>query len=172
MAGESLARADVSWQGLAGDRRWAFIRPGIPRSGFSWLTIRQQPRMWHYHPAFAEPGDPDRSPTIVRTPDGRELDVTDPRLAAELGDDLRVIKQDRGIFDSLPLSLITTRSIADLEALLELDPQASSAPAAFGPTCWSSPTAPTTSPRTAGSAPSCGSARCGCASIARTRAVS
>ena len=68
MAGESLPRADVSWQGLAGDRRWAFIRPGIPRSGFSWLTIRQQPRMWQYHPGFAEPGDPDRSPTIVRTP--------------------------------------------------------------------------------------------------------
>jgi uncharacterized protein YcbX len=120
MAGESLPSADVSWQGLAGDRRWAFIRPDIPRSGFSWLTIRQQPRMWHYHPGFADPGDPDRSPTIVRTPDGRELDVTDPRLAAELGDDLRVIKQDRGIFDSLPLSLITTRSIADLEGLLEL----------------------------------------------------
>jgi uncharacterized protein len=121
MAGESLERAEVSWQGLAGDRRWAFIRPGIPRSGFSWLTIRQQPRMWHYRPGFAEPGDPDRSQTIVRTPDGRELEITDPRLAAELGDDLRVIKQDRGIFDSLPLSLITSRSIADLEALLELD---------------------------------------------------
>jgi uncharacterized protein YcbX len=120
MAGESLERAEVSWQGLAGDRRWAFIRPGIPRSGFSWLTIRQQPRMWHYRPGFAEPGDPERSQTIVRTPDGRELEITDPRLAAELGDDLRVIKQDRGIFDSLPLSLITTRSIADLEALLEL----------------------------------------------------
>jgi hypothetical protein len=121
MAGESLPPADVSWQGLAGDRRWAFIRPGIPRSGFSWLTIRQQPRMWHYHPAFAEPGDPDRSPMSVRTTDGRELDVTDPRVAPELGDDLRVIKQDRGIFDSLPRSLITTRSIADLEGLLELD---------------------------------------------------
>ena len=60
MAGESLPRAEVSWQGLAGDRRWAFIRPGIPRSGFSWLTIRQQPRMWHYRPAISEPGDPDR----------------------------------------------------------------------------------------------------------------
>jgi uncharacterized protein YcbX len=122
MAGESLPRAEVSWQGLAGDRRWAFVRPGIPRSGFSWLTIRQQPRMWHYRPAFAEPDDPDRSETIVRTPDGRELEITDPRLAAELGDDLRVIKQDRGIFDSLPLSLITTRSIADLEGLLDLIP--------------------------------------------------
>ncbi len=121
MAGESLARSEVSWQGLAGDRRWAFIRPGIPRSGFSWLTIRQQPRMWHYQPALADPDDPDRSPTVVRTPDGRELDVADPRLAAELGDELRVIKQDRGVFDSLPLSLITTRSIADLESLLKLD---------------------------------------------------
>lgn len=122
MAGQLLSSADVSWQGLAGDRHWAFIRSGIPRSGFPWLTIRQRPGMWHYHPTFEQPADPDRSPTIVRTPDGREFDVTDPLLAAGLGDDLRVIKQDRGIFDSLPLSLITTRSISDLEDLLEFDP--------------------------------------------------
>ncbi|MFN2464119.1 MAG: MOSC N-terminal beta barrel domain-containing protein, partial [Candidatus Dormibacteria bacterium] len=40
MAGEALAVADVSWHGLAGDRRWAFIREGQERSGFPWLTIR------------------------------------------------------------------------------------------------------------------------------------
>jgi uncharacterized protein YcbX len=141
MAGESLPRAEIAWQGLAGDRRWAFIRPGIPRSGFSWLTIRQQPRLWHYHPTFAEPDDPDRSPTIVRTPDGRALDVTDPRLAAELGDDLRVIKQDRGIFDSLPLSLITTRSIAGLEGLLDLGP-GELGPRRFRPNLLVEPTGP------------------------------
>ena len=40
MAGEALAQADVSWHGFAGDRRWAFVRPGIVRSDFPWLTIR------------------------------------------------------------------------------------------------------------------------------------
>ncbi len=120
MAGELLPRADVSWQGLAGDRRWAFIRPGIPRSGFSWLTIRQQPRMWHYHPASPTPPIPiARRRSCARRTAASSTSPTHG-LAAELGDDLRVIKQDRGIFDSLPLSLITTRSIADLEALLEL----------------------------------------------------
>ena len=36
-----------------------------------------------------------------------------------------MIKQDRGVFDAMPLSLITTRSIAELEGLVGfgLDPQ-------------------------------------------------
>jgi MOSC domain-containing protein len=118
MAAEPLEAVDVSWHGLAGDRRWAFIRDGLVRSGFPWLTIRERPDMGHYRPAFREPGRPDASPTVVRTPSGAELDVVDPALAAELGDGVRVLKQDRGIFDVLPLSLITTRTIADLDALV------------------------------------------------------
>ena len=46
MAAEALERADVGWHGLDGDRRWAFIREGMVRSGFPWLTIRENPRMW------------------------------------------------------------------------------------------------------------------------------
>lgn len=107
MAGEALAEADVSWNGLAGDRRWAFIREGATRSGFPWLTIRDHPRMGHYRPSL--------SPTIVRTPAGTDFDVADPALAAELcAGGARVIRQDRGIFDTFPLSLITMRSIARL----------------------------------------------------------
>ena len=58
-------------------------------------------------------------------PDGRELDVVDPALAASLGDGVRVIKQNRGVFDAMPLSLITTRSIAELSESVgfELVPQ-------------------------------------------------
>lgn len=123
MAAEALGGADVSWHGLAGDRRWAFIRDGSVRSGFPWLTIRQQPRMVLYRPRFVDPDRPDASPTMVRTPSGAVLDVVDPGLAAELGDGVRVIKPDRGVFDSLPLSLITTQSVASLAALVgaELD---------------------------------------------------
>jgi hypothetical protein len=43
------------------------------------------------------------------------FDIADPALAAELSPGgARVIKQDRGIFDTFPLSLITTQTIAQL----------------------------------------------------------
>jgi uncharacterized protein YcbX len=50
--------------------------------------------------------------------------VADPALAAELGSGVRVIKQDRGVFDTMPLSLITTRTVDSIGALVggELDP--------------------------------------------------
>jgi len=118
MAGEPLEASDVGWHGLAGDRRWAFIRADQPRSGFPWLTIRERPEMCHYRPSLTTPDDPNKSATRVRTPAGLELDVADPALAAELGAGVRVIKQDRGVFDTLPLSLITTRTIAALGANL------------------------------------------------------
>jgi uncharacterized protein YcbX len=125
MAGEPLDAADVSWHGVAGDRRWAFVQPGLERSGFPWLTIRERPEMGHHRPAFADPDRPDASATLVRTPDGEELDVVDPALAARLGSGVRVIKQDRGVFDTLPLSLITTQTIAALGELAgrDLEPQ-------------------------------------------------
>jgi uncharacterized protein YcbX len=111
MAGEALECADVGWHGLEGDRRWAFVREGMARSGFPWLTIRENPRMWGYQPRLADPGRPNASVTLVRTPSGAEMDVTDPALAEELGHGARVLRQDRGIFDTFPLSLITTQTI-------------------------------------------------------------
>lgn len=117
MAGEELDSAEVSWHGLAGDRRWAFIRDGQVRSGFPWLTIRERPEMARYRPRFAEPDRPDASLTLVRTPSGGELDVADPALAAELGAGVRVIKQDRGVFDTMPLSLLTTQTVTSLGRL-------------------------------------------------------
>ena len=114
MAAESLASVEVGWNGLAGDRRWAFIRPHMERSGFPWLTIRERPELWHYRPRFVDPDRPDASPTVVHTPTLGELDVLDPALAAELGPGVRVMKQDRGTFDTAPLSLITTQTIAGL----------------------------------------------------------
>lgn len=115
MAAEALTEVDVTWHGLAGDRRWAFIRDGAEKSGFPWLTLRERADMSHYRPSFVEPARPDKSPTVVRTPSGSTFDVTDPALAAQLAPGgAHVIKQDRGIFDTLPLSLITTQTIARL----------------------------------------------------------
>jgi uncharacterized protein len=121
MAPEELDGVEVSWHGLAGDRRWAFIRGGQERSGFPWLTIREHPELAHYRPRFADPDRPNASLTLVRTPSGGELDVADPALAAELGPGVRVIKQDRGIFDTLPLSLLSTQTLAGLGRLVGTD---------------------------------------------------
>jgi uncharacterized protein len=121
MAGEELDSVEVSWHGLAGDRRWAFIRDGQVRSGFPWLTIRERPELAHYRPHFAEPDRPNASPTLVRTPCGAELDVADPVLAAELGPGVRVIKQNRGVFDTMPLSLLTTQTLSSLGRLVGAD---------------------------------------------------
>jgi uncharacterized protein len=118
MKAEALDEVHVSWNGLAGDRRWAFIREGNAYSGFPWLTIRDLPEMATYRPRFAEPDRPNGSRTLVRTPAGAELDVADPALAAELGPGVRAIKQNRGVFDTMPLSLLTTRALAGLGRLV------------------------------------------------------
>ncbi len=121
MGAEELEEVDLSWHGMAGDRRWAFVRGGVERSGFPWLTIRERPDMGHYQPRFAVPGTPDTSPVVVCSPGGRDFDVVDPALAAELGHGARVIKQNRGVFDTFPLSLITTQTVAGLGAMVGAD---------------------------------------------------
>ncbi|MGH8216275.1 MAG: MOSC domain-containing protein [Rhodanobacteraceae bacterium] len=115
MRGEALPEIEVSWHGLAGDRRWAFIRNGLTQSGFPWLTLREREDMCHYRPSFADPNRPDKSPTVVQTPSGAIFDVADPTLGTALcPGGARVIRQNRGVFDTLPLSLITTQTIARL----------------------------------------------------------
>ncbi len=118
MAAEALTGAEVSWHGVAGDRRWAFVRAGQSRNGFPWLTLRQRPDLCRYRPSYTDPGRPDTAPTVVRTPAGDEFDVADPALAAELGAGVRVLKVDRGVFDALPLTLVTTQTVAGLGALV------------------------------------------------------
>ncbi len=118
MAGEPLGAAEVSWHGVSGDRRWAFVRDGLQRSGFPYLTIRERPEMARYRPELVEPSRPDHSPAVVHTPAGGALAVDDPALLDELGGRARLLKLDRGLFDAAPLSLITTRTIADLGGLV------------------------------------------------------
>lgn len=55
--------------------------------------------------------------------------MADPALAAELGPGVRVIKQHRGIFDTMPLSLLTAQTLASLGRLVGTD----LAPARFRP---------------------------------------
>tara|TARA_R110002096_G_scaffold65006_1_gene158261 strand:- start:38374 stop:39030 length:657 start_codon:yes stop_codon:yes gene_type:complete len=115
MGAEALDEIDVSWHGLAGDRRWAFVRDNAVHNGFPWMTIRDRSDMSHYVPSFTNPRRPEISPTVVRTPAGAELDVSDPALAAEVcPEGAHLIRQARGAFDTFPLSLITTQTVAEL----------------------------------------------------------
>lgn len=121
MSGESLDSIEVGWNGLAGDRRWAFVRDGLVRSGFPWLTIRECPAMWHYQPRFENAADPEKSVTMVTTPSGEDFDVVDPALAELLGHGAQIIRQSRGIFDTMPLSLITTQTVHALSGSVGYD---------------------------------------------------
>ncbi len=114
MAAEALTSGCLSWTGVAGDRRWAFIRPESGANGFPWHTIRENPAMSAYVPRLLDPGRPDKSAVQVRAPGGRAYRLTDPRLADELGAGLRLMRLDRGTFDAMPVSLITTATVAAL----------------------------------------------------------
>lgn len=118
MAPEALERVEVAWHGFSGDRRWAFVRAGQERNGFPWLTIRDRSALTRYQPRLVDPAHPDTTPVRVLTPAGAELDIADPALAAELGAGVRVMKLDRGAFDTLPLSLISRQTLAGLGALV------------------------------------------------------
>jgi uncharacterized protein YcbX len=120
MAAEELAGVEVSWHGFAGDRRWAFVRGDQMRGAFP-LTIRERPELAHYRPRFTEPDRPDASRTLVRTPSGDEVDVADPGLASELGPGVTVIRESQGVFDVMPLSLLTTQSLAGLGRMVGAD---------------------------------------------------
>jgi uncharacterized protein YcbX len=122
MGAEALTDVQLSWHGLEGDRRWAFIRNGVEKSGFPWFTLRERGDMAHFQPVFSDPRNPDSSATFVKTPDGREFVVTDPALGELLAPSgARVIKQNCGVFDTFPLSLITTQTIARLSELVDED---------------------------------------------------
>ena len=114
MAAEALPSAPVSWHGIAGDRRWALVRPDRPASGFPWLTIRERPELWSYRPTLENQQRPDGSAVHVRTPEGDVLNLQDPGLLARFGAGVRLMKIDRGVFDVLPLSIITTQAVQSL----------------------------------------------------------
>jgi uncharacterized protein YcbX len=90
----------------------------MERSGFPWLTIREKPDLWRYEPRFLDPSDVEGSKTLVKTPDDAELEVADPELARRLGEGVRVIKQYGGVFDTFPISLLTTQSVEGLSGLV------------------------------------------------------
>ncbi|MEM7765813.1 MAG: MOSC domain-containing protein [Pseudomonadota bacterium] len=120
MGAEALDCVDTSWFGFAGDRRWAFVRKGAESSGFPWFTLRDRADLNRFVPRLENPDQPDKSTAIVQTPTGEQFGVDDPALGRALcTDGVRAIKQNRGVFDTFPISLITTQTIASLSKMVE-----------------------------------------------------
>lgn len=114
MQGEQLEEASVGWYGLEGDRRYAFVR-SENYSGFPWLTGREVPQMIRYLPYFTDPSDVSTSEVSVKTPHGGEMLVTSSQLCAELAEAHRgpvhLLRMTRGIFDSMPISIISVNAL-------------------------------------------------------------
>jgi len=119
MAVDPLQSADLRWHGLHGDRRFAFLKTN-DRSRFPWLTGRDVPDLLRYRARYDAPENPRASALAIRSPDGVDYDVADPRLAAELaalaGEPVQLVQVGRGIYDTAEISVITTTTAARLGA--------------------------------------------------------
>lgn len=111
MGGESLTCAELDWQGIEGDRQYAWVRTDNA-SRFPWLTAREVPAMLQHKARFAEPESPKRSPVLVEAPDGAVQCLHGPQLRAHLetaaGEPAHLIQVARGVYDSMPVSIQTT----------------------------------------------------------------
>jgi uncharacterized protein YcbX len=147
MRGEALNQAFVSFAGVYGDRLFAFQWAARPK-GFPYLTGREQAKMLLYQPRFRHP---DRAlmppncaeaqdiglnpvPAIpsdlavdVETPSGAILAVDDPALIRELSEglaereDLTLLRSERAMTDSRPVSLFSTQTAQQLGRELGLN---------------------------------------------------
>lgn len=119
MAGERLDVAELDWQGIEGDRQYAFVR-AANGTRFPWLTACEVPAMVLHRARFDDPARPKTSAVTVETPEGATVPLRDPLLMAQLeaaaGEPATLIQVARGIYDSMPVSIQTSAGHAALEA--------------------------------------------------------
>lgn len=123
MRAEPVMEAGVGWHGLDGDRRLALRRTG-DHGGFPWLTASKLPELLLFTPGSNGGDSAGELPAYVRTPDGHDLPVFGPELAADIarrgGPAVEMTHLNRGIFDEASLSLIAHDTVAAVSALAAL----------------------------------------------------
>ncbi|WP_114951300.1 MOSC domain-containing protein [Sphingosinicella terrae] len=119
MAADPVTQADIDWQGIEGDRQYAFYR-SEDRSRFPWMTARELPEMVRFAPRYRDPEDPKMSPVDVRDAEGRWSSLHDvaflDRLALTAGCPLGLMQLGRGTHDAMPVSVVTTTTHAAVDA--------------------------------------------------------
>jgi uncharacterized protein YcbX len=110
MRGEEMDNASLGWNGLDGDRQYAFYK-ATDGSRFPWLSGRDVAELVLHRAHYVEAASPRTSPVQVTVPAGGEFDVRDPaladRLGAAAGREVRLLQLGRGAFDSMPVSVVT-----------------------------------------------------------------
>ena len=119
MAGEACDRAEIDWQGIEGDRQWAWVKAG-DLTRFPWFTGRDLSDLVRWRASYDNPAEPRRSGVTVCDPDGASWAIGDPALAAALaaraGRAVTPLQLGRGCHDAMPVSVASTASFAVLEA--------------------------------------------------------
>ncbi len=87
------------------------------RSRFPWLTGRELAPLVTYTATFSDPENPRKSPVRVRL-GADEYDLGDEalraRLSAAAGEAVRLIQIGRGIFDTMPVSVLATPTLTQV----------------------------------------------------------
>ena len=111
MRGEPLDEATLGWNGIDGDRRYAFRRVE-ERGEFPWLTGSKLPELLQFTPQL---------PASVRTPEGDELALMGDELAAEVGRrygaPVQMMQLKNGIFDEASISVISSETAREITRL-------------------------------------------------------
>ncbi len=115
MAGIAIQASYIGWNGLLGDRRFAFRRMNAS-GGFPWLTAGKLAQLIQYKPCSFDETGKEPLPTQVLTPEGRRLDVFSEELREEVaslfGDELEMMQLKQGIFDDSAISVITIATVS------------------------------------------------------------
>lgn len=126
MAGIAIDSAFIGWNGLQGDRRFAFRRLD-DKSGFPWLSASRLPELLLYQPTGLDEHAREPLPTHVRTPEGLMLEIGSAELqniiSEKFGSPVELMKLRNGIFDDASVSVINLATIAGIgrEVGRELD---------------------------------------------------
>ncbi len=122
MQGTEVDDIECSSVSVAGDRRFGYYLPD-EKGAFRWLTSERFPQIAQYKAEFVDPSKPKTSDIVVTSPTNTMYDPEDPHLIEELSElarGRRVIPftMGRGTYHSMPVSLLSLNSVAQLEGLL------------------------------------------------------
>ena len=143
MGGETLTESFMGFSGFYGDRCYGFTNSAA-RKGFPYLNANVQQQMLLYQPKFRYPERAAKPPNLIEamtitpgvtpanaeredmildvvTPSGTVVAIDDPALIEMLGEGLRgenhltLVRSDRALTDCRPVSLISLRTVRQIE---------------------------------------------------------
>jgi len=119
MAGHRLDSAKLGWDGIECDRRFG-LRRLADRGAFPWLTASRLPELLLYTPIGPKDPSAESLPTHIRTPDGKQSELTEEALVKEIaarhGSDVELMQYRHGIFDEAAVSAIAFGTIRSIMA--------------------------------------------------------